>query len=149
MPLIDYWQLKKRGRPELETEAEMVLRLLMAAGMGAIVGYQRERAGKVAGVRTHILICVGSALFTVISIFGFGVGIDTSRVAAGVVAGVGFLGAGAIMRRGEGIVEGLTTAATIWVVAAIGLAAGAGLYLISGVATVIVFGVLFIPHHEE
>ncbi|MFC2045768.1 MgtC/SapB family protein [Chloroflexota bacterium] len=133
----------------METEVEMVLRLLMAAGMGSIIGYQRKRAGKVAGLRTHILICIGAALFTIVSLFGFGVGIDTSRVAAGVVAGIGFLGAGAIMRREEGIIEGLTTAATIWAVAAIGLAAGAGLYLITGVATAIVVGILFLPHHDE
>lgn len=123
----------------------------MAAGMGAIIGYQRERAGKVAGVRTHILICIGSALFAVVSAIGFGeyFGVDASRIAAGVVAGIGFLGAGTIMRRGEGIVEGLTTAATIWAVAAIGLAAGSGLYLITGVTTAIVVGILFLPHHEE
>jgi len=131
------------------TEVEMVLRLLIAMGLGAAIGYQRERASKPAGLRTHVLICTGSALFTVVSIYGFGVGIDTSRVAAGVVAGIGFLGAGAIMRRSEGIVEGLTTAATIWAVAAIGLAAGAGLYLVSGVATAIVLGVLFLPRRIQ
>lgn len=135
----------------METELEMVLRLLMATGMGAIIGYQRKRAGKVAGLRTHILISIGAALFTVASIIGFGnsIGIDTSRVAAGVVAGIGFLGAGAIMRRSEGIIEGLTTAATIWAVAAVGLAAGAGMYLISGVATALVVGILFLPHRDE
>jgi putative Mg2+ transporter-C (MgtC) family protein len=87
----------------------------------------------------------------VASIIGFGnsIGIDTSRVAAGVVAGIGFLGAGAIMRRSEGIIEGLTTAATIWAVAAVGLAAGAGMYLISGVATALVVGILFLPHRDE
>ena len=126
-------------------ELEMILRLLLAVALGAIIGYQRERAGKQAGLRTHILICVGAALFTVVSIYGFGTA-DAARVAAGVVAGVGFLGAGAIIRGGEGIVAGLTTAATIWAVAAVGLAAGAGLYLVSTVATVLVFSVLFIPH---
>jgi len=121
---------------------------MVAAGLGAAVGYQRERAGKIAGLRTHILISLGSALFTVVSIFGF-VDIDTSRVASGIVTGIGFLGAGAIIRRHEGIIEGLTTAATIWAVAAIGLAAGSGLYLISGVTTAVVVGVLFLPHHDE
>ena len=130
------------------TELEMVLRLMVAAGLGAAIGYQRERAGKIAGLRTHILISLGSALFTVVSIFGF-VDIDTSRVASGIVTGIGFLGAGAIIRRHEGIIEGLTTAATIWAVAAIGLAAGSGLYLISGVTTAVVVGVLFLPHHDE
>ncbi len=127
-------------------ELEMVLRLLLAAALGAIIGYQRERAGKPAGLRTHILICVGAAIFTIASLYGFGAGADPARVAAGIVAGIGFLGAGAIIRTGEGIVAGLTTAATIWVVAGIGLAAGAGLYLVSAVATGVILIVLFLPH---
>ncbi len=127
-------------------ELEMVLRLLMAAALGAIIGYQRERAGKQAGLRTHVLISVGVALFTVTSIYGFGAAGDPARVAAGIVAGIGFLGAGAIIRGGEGIVAGLTTAATIWAVAGIGLAAGAGLYLVSALTTVIVLIILFLPH---
>jgi putative Mg2+ transporter-C (MgtC) family protein len=127
-------------------EVEMVLRLLLATALGAIIGYQRERAGKSAGLRTHILICAGAALFTVASLYGFGAVADPARVAAGIVAGIGFLGAGAIIRREEGVVAGLTTAATIWAVAAIGLAAGAGLYLVSAVTTAIVLIVLFLPH---
>jgi len=131
-------------------EVEMVLRLLLATALGAIIGYQRERAGKPAGLRTHILICVGAALFTIASLYGFGGAfggvVDPSRVAAGIVAGIGFIGAGAIIRRGEGVIEGLTTAATIWVVAAIGLAAGAGLYLVSAVTTALVTIVLLLPH---
>ena len=128
------------------TEVKMVLRLLLAAALGAIIGYQRERAGKQAGLRTHILICIGAALFTIASIYGFGADGDAARVAAGVVVGIGFLGAGAIIRGGEGIVAGLTTAATIWAVAGIGLAAGAGLYLVSAVTTALVLIVLFLPH---
>jgi putative Mg2+ transporter-C (MgtC) family protein len=127
-------------------ELEMVLRLLLAAALGAIIGYQRERAGKTAGLRTNILICIGAALFTVAS-YTFGNAADPSRIAAGVVAGIGFLGAGAILRTGEGYVAGLTTAATIWAVAGIGLAAGAGLYLIAAVTTALVLIVLFLPHH--
>ncbi len=123
----------------------MILRLLLAAALGSVIGYQRERAGKPAGLRTHILICIGSALFTIGSLYGFGVTADPARVAAGIVAGIGFLGAGAIMRREEGIVEGLTTAATIWAVAAIGLAAGAGLYLVSAVTAAVVLIVLLLP----
>ena len=126
-------------------EVTIILRLLLAAALGAIIGYQRERAGKAAGLRTHILICLGAALFTVASIYGFGPASDPARIAAGVLVGVGFLGAGVILRTGEGIVAGLTTAATIWAVAAIGLAAGAGLYLISAVATAIILIVLFLP----
>jgi putative Mg2+ transporter-C (MgtC) family protein len=126
-------------------EVEMILRLLLATALGAVIGYQREKAGKSAGLRTHILICLGAALFTVTSIHGFGVLDDPARVAAGVVAGIGFLGAGAILHREGGIVEGLTTAATIWAVAGIGLAAGAGLYLISAVVTVLALIVLLLP----
>ena len=131
------------------SEVEMILRLLLAAALGAIIGYQRRKAGKAAGLRTHILICFGAALFTVASIYGFGAPGETARVAAGVVAGIGFIGAGAIIRGGEGIVAGLTTAATIWVVAGIGLVAGAGLYLVSAVATVIALIILLLPRHIQ
>jgi putative Mg2+ transporter-C (MgtC) family protein len=127
-------------------ELEMALRLLLAAALGAAIGYQRERAQKPAGLRTHILIAAGAALFTIVSTYGFGVEADPSRIAAGVVAGIGFIGAGAIIRREGGIVEGLTTAATIWAVAAIGLAAGAGMYIISVVTTAVVAIVLWLPH---
>ena len=127
-------------------ELEMSLRLLLAAALGAIIGYQRERAGKPAGLRTYILICAGAALFTIVSIYGFSAAGDPARVAAGIVAGIGFLGAGAIIRSGHGIVAGLTTAATIWAVAGIGLAAGTGLYLVAAVTTVIVLIILFLPH---
>jgi len=127
-------------------ETEMVLRLLLAAALGAIIGYQRERAGKPAGLRTHVLICVGAALFTITSLYGFGAAADPARIAAGIVAGIGFLGAGAIIRRDEGLVAGLTTAATIWAVASIGLAVGVGLYLISAVTTAIALIVLLLPH---
>ena len=127
-------------------ELEMVLRLIMATALGAIIGYQRERAAKPAGLRTHVLICVGAALFTIASLYGFGAAADPARIAAGIVAGIGFLAAGAIIRRDEGLVAGLTTAATIWVVAAIGLAVGAGLYLVSAVTTVLILIVLYLPH---
>jgi len=126
-------------------ELEMVLRLLLAAALGAVIGYQRERAGKQAGLRTHILISIGAALICLISIYGFGAASDPARVAAGVAVGIGFLGAGVILHRQGGIVAGLTTAATIWVVAGIGLAAGAGLYIIAAVATALVLGVLIMP----
>ena len=127
-------------------QLEMGLRLLLAAALGALIGFQREKAGKPAGLRTVVLVCVGAALFTVASVYGFGIAADPSRIAAGIVVGIGFLGAGAILRRDGAVVEGLTTAATIWVVAAIGLAAGAGLYLISVLAAVIIVIVLILPH---
>jgi len=131
----------------LSPSLEIILRLLLAAALGAGIGYQRERAAKAAGLRTHTLIALGAALFTVVSIFGFSGAVDPSRVAAGVVAGVGFIGAGVIFRgmRGEDEIAGLTTAASIWVSAAVGLATGAGLYLISVVATLITAGILMIP----
>ena len=130
----------------MNTLLDMILRLLLAAALGAGIGYQRERVNKPAGLRTHILISLGSALFTVVSIFGFGVGVDPSRVAAGVVTGIGFIGAGVILRgvRGEHVV-GLTTAASIWAVAAIGMAAGVGMYLIATIVAVIAVLVLMIP----
>jgi putative Mg2+ transporter-C (MgtC) family protein len=125
---------------------EMTLRFLLAAALGAGVGFQRERAGKAAGVRTHILVSSGAALFTLVSIYGFGGEVDISRVAAGVVVGIGFIGAGVILRgQREKEVAGLTTAATIWITAAVGLAAGAGMYLVSVIATAVAAGVLMLP----
>ncbi len=133
----------------MESAVEAILRLLLATALGAGIGYQRERANKPAGIRTHCLIALGAALFTVASIFGFGNGVDASRVAAGVVAGIGFIGAGVIFRTSGDWVAGLTTAASIWVVAAIGLAAGAGMYLMSFVGAVIAALVLMIPKLRE
>jgi len=126
---------------------EAVLRFLLAVALGAAIGFQRERAGKAAGLRTHILVGSGAALFTLVSIYGFGAeGVDISRVAAGVVVGVGFIGAGVILRgQREEEVAGLTTAATIWITAAIGLAAGAGMYLLSVIATAVILGILLLP----
>ena len=121
----------------------MIVRVLLALVLGSLVGYQRQRADKPAGMRTLALISVGACLFTVVSVYGFEV--EPARVAAGIVTGIGFIGAGSIMRRGEGIVEGLTTAATIWTVAGIGLAAGAGLYLIAVVAAVVILVILLLP----
>jgi len=130
----------------LSSLLETILRFLLAAALGAGIGYQRERAGKAAGIRTHILVGSGAALFTLASIYGFDGVVDVSRVAAGVVVGIGFIGAGVILRgQREKEVAGLTTAATIWITAAIGLAAGAGMYLISVIATAVTVGVLFLP----
>ena len=126
---------------------EMTLRFLLAVALGAGIGFQRERAGKAAGLRTHILVSAGAGLFTLVSIYGFGGAVvDISRVAAGVVIGIGFIGAGVILRgTREKEVAGLTTAATIWITAAIGLAAGAGMYLVSVIATAVAVGVLLLP----
>lgn len=126
-------------------EWEMLLRLVLAAFLGGLIGFQREWTGKVAGLRTHVLICLGSALFTILSIYAFPGG-DPSRIAAGLVTGIGFIGAGVILHRTGGGVVGLTTAATIWAVAGIGMASGAGEYIIAAGAAVLTLLVLFIPH---
>ena len=128
-------------------ELDAVLRLLIAALIGGLIGYERERAEKPAGFRTHLLVCMGAALLTIVSIHGFGVTSDPSRVAAGIVVGIGFLGAGTIIRGGAGVV-GLTTAAAIWVAAAIGMAVGAGLSLVAVVTAGIVFIALRFPFRD-
>lgn len=131
----------------MSEELTMVLRLLLSAVLGGIIGYQRERTGKPAGLRTHMLICIGSAIFTLVSIYGFEGTVDPSRIAAGVVTGIGFIGAGAIIfRTSDGYIAGLTTAATVWVAAGIGVTVGSGLYIAAVAGTLIVLIVLFIPH---
>ena len=132
----------------MPVELEMVLRVLLAIVLGAVIGFQRGKAEKPAGLRDIILICAGAALFTVVSIYGFDA-VDQARVAAGIVTGIGFLGAGAIIRRGEGaVVKGMTTAATVWIAAGIGMAAGAGLYIIASVTTLMVLVVLLLPRRS-
>lgn len=120
-------------------DIEILLRLILAVIFGGIIGYQREISEKPAGLRTHVLVSLGSALLMVVSVEPF-LGTqfaDVTRIAAGVVTGIGFLGAGAIIRQGS-IVRGLTTAASIWVVSGVGLAVGAGLYIPSLTATVLI-----------
>jgi len=121
--------------PEL-AQWQVIGRLAIAAGLGAAVGFEREIRDREAGVRTHLLVALGSALFTIISAYGFhefltsgsaAIRADPGRIAAQIVTGIGFLGAGAIVREGLSV-RGLTTAATLWVVAAVGMAAGAGYY---------------------
>jgi putative Mg2+ transporter-C (MgtC) family protein len=127
---------------------QIVLRLVVAAVLGGLVGLERERLEWAAGMRTHALVSLGSALFMMVSIFGFSdilnerhVTLDPSRVAAQVASGIGFIGAGTIILRRE-IVKGLTTAASIWAVAAVGLAVGGGMFLASGTATVLTLVIL-------
>lgn len=128
------------------SNGEMLLRLLVAGGLSLAIGLEREIRDRAAGLRTHLFVGLGSALFTLISAYGFYdviaagpavVRTDPTRIAAQVVTGIGFLGAGAIIRSGMSI-RGLTSAATLWVVAAIGMAAAAGMFLVAGVTTVIV-----------
>ena len=116
---------------------QMFLRLLVATVLGGLVGYERERTGKPAGVRTHGMVCLGAALFTVVSIHGFGAG-DPARLAAQVVTGIGFLGAGAILHQRHSI-HGLTTAASLWVTAAVGIAMGVGMIAMSLVTALLIF----------
>jgi putative Mg2+ transporter-C (MgtC) family protein len=120
---------------------QLMLRLLLAAGLGGAVGIEREIHQKPAGLRTNILIAVGSALFTALSIQIAHVGGTPDRISAQIVTGIGFLGAGAILRSGHRV-QGMTTAATIWVNAAVGMAAGAGEYLMATMTTVITLIVL-------
>lgn len=129
---------------------EIVLRLLLAAGLGAVIGVNRSRLEWTAGLRTHMLVAVGAALAVMVSAYGFfdvlkqpHVVLDPSRIAAQVISGIGFIGAGTILfQQREQVVRGLTTAAGLWAVAAVGLAAGAGLFLAACLATAIMWIIL-------
>lgn len=114
---------------------EMVIRLLVAALLGALIGIEREYRSKVAGLRTHLLVAIGSALFMLLSQYGFGGQGDPARIAAQIVSGIGFIGAGAIMMDRRHAVHGLTTAAGIWVSAGIGMTVAAGMYILALAAT--------------
>lgn len=123
---------------------EFILRLLAATAMGAAIGFEREYHAKEAGLRTHLLVALGSCLFMILSIYGFDfmlgrdhVSFDPSRIAAQVVTGIGFIGAGTIIFQKQAV-RGLTTAAGLWVTAAIGLACGNGMYWVALITTVIV-----------
>jgi putative Mg2+ transporter-C (MgtC) family protein len=127
-------------------EYEFLLRLLTAAVLGGLIGLEREYRAKEAGFRTHFLVAMGSALFMIVSAYGFTDAMnddlqrwDVSRIAAQVVSGIGFIGAGTIIfRKTENVVVGLTTAAGLWVTAAIGLACGGGMYVLSIGSTMMV-----------
>jgi putative Mg2+ transporter-C (MgtC) family protein len=127
--------------PDVTPQLDLSVRLVLAAVFGAAVGFERELHGHPAGMRTHLLVALGSALFTVLSIHGFTASpatpVDPTRIAAQIVTGIGFLGAGAILKEGLSI-RGLTTAASLWATAAVGLATGAGQHIIAVVGTAIV-----------
>lgn len=131
---------------------ELVLRLVVASLAGAIVGYERKRRQKEAGIRTHLMVALGAAIFTIVSKYGFaemvlvgGFNQDVSRIAANIVTGVSFLGAGMIFVRSKSI-TGLTTAAGIWAVSAIGLAFGSGMYIVGSTSTVVMILVQYALH---
>ena len=137
MPSIDLPNLPIAIRFD-PNDVEMTIRMLLAFGLGALLGWERERAGRPAGLRTFMMVTAGSAAFTLVSIYGFldqGTMRDPARVAAQIVTGIGFLGAGTIWRT-TSTVRGLTTAATIWFAAAVGMMVGAGLYLVATVTAI-------------
>jgi putative Mg2+ transporter-C (MgtC) family protein len=131
-------------------QKEILLRLGLALFFGALIGFERERKHWAAGLRTHTMVCVGSALIMMVSSFGFADTAkiansvyDPSRVAAQVVSGIGFIGAGTILFLKRGIIRGLTTAAGLWTVAAIGLATGSGMYFAASATTLIALLILW------
>jgi putative Mg2+ transporter-C (MgtC) family protein len=143
-------QLASSNLPTLNWD-ESLLRLALAAVLGGLIGVERELREREAGLRTHLLVALGSALFTIVGAYGFHaflesgesvVRADPTRIAAQIVTGIGFLGAGAIIRQGLSV-RGLTTAATLWVVAAVGLAAGAGYYSAAVITTALVLIALY------
>ncbi len=134
---------------DLATQLDLALRLTVGLVLGAIIGFERELHRQPAGFRTHSLVSLGAALFTVVSAFGFsGELVDPTRIAAQIVSGIGFIGAGTILQY-RGHIRGLTTAASLWSVAAIGTAAGAGLYIVAVVGTVLILVVLSILDRVE
>ena len=133
----------------------IILRLVLAAFLGLLVGIDRSRLEEAAGLRTHALVSSGACLFMIVSAFGFadvlgvhGVELDPSRIAAQVVTGIGFLGAGTIITQRE-LIKGLTTAASVWAVAAVGLAVGGGLYLAAISATILILVILVVVKRVE
>jgi len=131
----------------MNLELELVVRLILGFVRSGIVGLEREVSLKPAGLRTHVLVGLGSTLLTVLSIDAFP-GSDPSRVAASIIVGIGFLGAGTILKTEEKVI-GLTTAATLWIVASIGVATGTGFYLLAIVSTILAFLVLKLDMFER
>lgn len=136
----------------LGPEAEIAVRIMLAAVLGGVVGFERERRRRPAGLRTFMLVAIGSALFTVVGIYGFpnpGSGTsDPSRIAAQIVTGIGFLGGGMLIKTGASI-RGLTTSAGIWTVSAIGLTCGVGMYGLAIFSTIVVTVVLAVIRYFE
>ena len=129
---------------------DILLPCILALIFGGLIGFQREKAERPAGLRTHALVCLGSTVFTLISYLGFSslYDVDPSRIAAGIVTGIGFIGAGVIFRQGP-LVRGVTTAASIWVVASVGMALGTKLYYLALLVTILGFITLSILKYIE
>ena len=133
----------------LAIQVDLALRLTVGLVLGAAIGFERELHRQPAGFRTHSLVSLGAALFTVVSAYGFsGDVVDPTRIAAQIVSGIGFIGAGTILQH-RGHIRGLTTAASLWSVAAIGTAAGAGLYVVAVVGTVLILVILSVLDNIE
>ena len=126
-------------------DIEVMFRLLLAIALGALIGFERELKHRPAGLRTHMLVSLGATVFTIISL---SFDIEPSRIAAGIVTGIGFLGAGSIIAQ-KGHIRGITSAATLWVVAGIGLSVGVGQYIIAIVCAILVFAILQLGRVES
>lgn len=136
------------------TDFDILMRILFSVILGSVIGFEREMTNKSAGLRTQIMVCLGSCLFTILSIYGFATAVtlypigDPSRVAAQIITGIGFIGAGTVLRQGL-TVTGLTTASTLWIVAAIGMACGCGKLDIAVISTVLAFAILVLIRFVE
>jgi|APLak6261698768_1056241.scaffolds.fasta_scaffold27975_2 putative Mg2+ transporter-C (MgtC) family protein len=129
---------------DISTELTLLPRLLIATVLGGIIGYEREIHGRAAGIRTYAAVSLGAAMFTIINAHVPNLS-DHTRIVSNIVTGIGFLGAGIIFRdAGNGLITGLTTAATLWATAAVGVAAGFGMYVISIFSTIILFLLLYL-----
>ena len=131
----------------LQFQAELVFSLLLAALLSMLIGLDRERRDQPAGLRTHMLVGVGSCLFTILSVHAFGEG-DPGRVASQILPGMGFLGAGAILKRGSNV-RGLTTAGSMWATSAVGMAIGVGAWFLALAGTLVIWFVLVVVHRFE
>ncbi len=135
------------------TDKQVIIRLVLSVLLGGLIGIEREMRKRSAGLRTHILVCLGATLIMLTSLYVFDIyrniaQVDPSRIAAGVITGIGFLGAGAIIQAGDSV-RGLTTAATLWIMAAIGMAVGCGFYMAASVTTLLVLLVLLVIRSIE
>jgi putative Mg2+ transporter-C (MgtC) family protein len=144
------WEELLSGLPDTRRLTHVLIRLLAATILGAVIGFQREKAGKPAGLRTHMLVTLGTAVF-VLACSGVGMGHDAlSRVIQGIVTGIGFIGAGSILKLDrERDIQGLTTAAGVWMTAAVGVAVGLGSLGVALLSTVFTVGILSFAQRYE